>query len=111
MMPASPQLPAATAVPTAEPWWKFGHVWLVISGPAVVVVAGLVTAWIALSSPDPVVDADYYRRGIEINKTLAAEREKAAEAGLTEQERALSPAMQARNHAATPTGDLPAPRR
>ena len=22
-------------------WWKFGHVWLVIAGPAIVVVASL----------------------------------------------------------------------
>ncbi|MGA0570678.1 FixH family protein [Variovorax sp. VNK109] len=90
---ARPAIAAASPAKPAEPWWKFGHVWLVISGPAIVVVAGLVTAWIALSSPDPVVDADYYRKGIEINRTLA--------------ERSLSPAMHARNHAATPTDDLP----
>jgi hypothetical protein len=24
---------------SSAPWWKFGHVWLVISGPAIVVVA------------------------------------------------------------------------
>lgn len=71
------------------PWWKHGHVWLLISGPAAVVVAGIVTAWIAVVTNDPVVDADYYRRGIEINKQLARER-------------ALLPAMQGRNHAATP---------
>jgi hypothetical protein len=71
------------------PWWKHGHVWLLIAGPATVVVAGVLTAWIAVVKPDPVVDADYYRRGMEINKQLAAER-------------ALLPALQARNHAATP---------
>ncbi|MDF2466468.1 MAG: nitrogen fixation protein FixH, partial [Ramlibacter sp.] len=38
-----------------EPWWKFGHVWLVIAGPCVVVVAGFITAFIAMSSPDPVL--------------------------------------------------------
>ena len=71
------------------PWWKYGHVWLLISGPAAVVVAGLVTAWIAVTSPDPVVAQDYYRQGIDINKQLARER-------------AMLPAMQGRNHAATP---------
>jgi hypothetical protein len=71
------------------PWWKHGHVWLLIAGPAAVVLAGLVTAWIAVASPDPVVEEDYYRRGIEINRQLARER-------------ALMPATQARNHAATP---------
>ena len=72
------------------PWWKHGLVWLVISGPAVVVVAGIATVVIAVRQPDPVVAPDYYRRGIEINKTLAA-RDKAA-----------LPALQGRNHAATP---------
>ena len=71
------------------PWWKHGHVWLVISGPAIVVVAALVTAVIAVRGADPVVDADYYRHGVEINKALARER-------------ARMPALQGRNHAATP---------
>lgn len=72
------------------PWWRHGHVWLVIAGPAVVIVAGVVTILLAVRSPDPVVAEDYYRRGIEINKTLAA------------QDKTLLPAMQGRNHAATP---------
>ena len=42
--------PAATV-----PWWKFGHVWLVIAGPLIVIVAGFVTLWLAISRPDPVV--------------------------------------------------------
>ncbi|MDP3761466.1 MAG: FixH family protein [Ramlibacter sp.] len=75
--------------PSPEPWWKFGHVWLVIAGPCVVVVAGFVTAFIAMSSPDPVLTEDYYRRGVEIDKTLAKDK-------------AMMPALQGRNHAATP---------
>jgi uncharacterized protein len=73
----------------SAPWWKHGHVWLVIAGPAVVVVASIVTAVIAIRTDDPVVEADYYRRGIEINKTLARDR-------------AQLPALQGRNHAVTP---------
>ena len=73
----------------SAPWWRYGHVWLLISGPAAVVLAGLVTVWIAVRSPDPVVAQDYYRRGLEINQTLARQK-------------ALMPAMQGRNHAATP---------
>jgi hypothetical protein len=72
-----------------QPWWKHGHVWLLIAGPATVVVASLLTAWIAIVKADPVIEEDYYRRGIEINKQLA-------------QERAMLPAIQGRNHAATP---------
>lgn len=78
----------------SQPWWKYGHVWLLISGPAAVVVAGVITAWIALASPDPVVAGDYYRKGQEMNKELARQR-------------ALAPAMQGRNHAATSTADRP----
>lgn len=80
-----------SASPTQSgPWWKHGHVWLLIAGPAAVIVAGVATAVIAASAPDPVVAEDYYRRGIEINKTLAA------------RDKALMPAQQGRNHAATP---------
>ena len=73
----------------SAPWWRHGHVWLLIAGPAVVVVAGVATTFIALSHPDPVLAEDYYRRGIEINRTLARDK-------------ALIPALQGRNHAATP---------
>ena len=78
-----------TQDPKPAPWWRFPLVWMVIAGPAVVVVAGVATAFIAFRGADP-VEADYYRRGIEINKTLAADR-------------SHLPAVQGRNHAATPT--------
>lgn len=86
--------PPSTATPP-EPWWKFGHVWLVIAGPAIVVVAGFITLWLAISRPDPVVSEDYYRKGIEINSTL------------TTPEKSLAPAVKGRNHAATPAQDQP----
>jgi hypothetical protein len=70
-------------------WWRYGHVWLVISGPLVVVVAAVITAVIAFRSPDPVLAEDYYKRGIDMNKTLKTQE-------------GLAPAGQARNHAATP---------
>jgi len=72
-----------------RPWWRHAHVWLLIAGPAAVVVAGCVTAWIAVRGADPLVAYVYHRPGFEINRTLAAER-------------ALLPAQQGRNHAATP---------
>jgi hypothetical protein len=37
------------------PWWRVHMVWLVISGPAVVVVAAIVTAVIAIRGADPVI--------------------------------------------------------
>lgn len=79
------------AMTKAQPWWKHGFVWMILGGPAAVIVAGIATVVIAVRTPDPVVAADYYRRGIEINKTLAAK------------DKANLPALQGRNHAATPT--------
>jgi hypothetical protein len=88
------QVPVKAAT---KPWWHYGHAWLVFGGPAAVVLACIVTVYIAVVKQDPVVDQDYYRKGIEINKTLA--EPKAAES--LEEKNALEPAMRARNHAAT----------
>lgn len=78
-----------TSDPQALPWWKFGHVWLVIAGPGLVVVASFVTMYLAVVGQDPVVDVDYYRKGIEINQTL------------NDNPASLAPSKEARNHAAT----------
>ena len=78
----------------AKPWWKYGHVWLVIAGPAMVVVASFITLYLAVTRPDPVLDEDYYRKGMQINRTLA------------DNPASLAPAVKARNHAAT---GVPAP--
>jgi uncharacterized protein len=50
----TPQKPEADA---GTPWYRYPMVWLVIGGPAVVVVAGIVTAVIAYRGADPVVTA------------------------------------------------------
>jgi hypothetical protein len=60
------------------PWWRVRMLWLVIGGPLIVVMASVATLVIALANPDPVLP------------TGAAV------------ERAATPAVQARNHAATP---------
>ena len=78
-----------------KPWWKFLSVWLLLSGPALVVVAGLATAWIAIRGQDPVVDDNYYQNGLNINQRL------------THPQKSLAPALKARNHAATPASDQP----
>lgn len=70
------------------PWWNFGYVWLLISGPLLVIIASFITLYIAMNNPDPVID-NYYRKGMEINKTLNAQRDQ------------MAPAVQARNNAAT----------
>ncbi|MGB4813325.1 MAG: FixH family protein [Methylophilaceae bacterium] len=76
-------------VEDTKPWWKYGYVWLLISGPLIVVFAGFYTLYLAISRPDPVIDDNYYQHGIEINKTLDEQRD------------SMAPANQARNHAAT----------
>lgn len=79
----------------SQPWWKYGYVWLVISGPAVVVVAGFYTLWLAISSPNQVLTEGADRRKAEI--TQKAENKEVI----------LTPALKGRNHAATPISDRP----
>jgi uncharacterized protein len=69
-------------------WWQYGYVWLIIGGPLTVVIASFFTAYLAITRPDPAIE-DYYRKGMEINKTLDA------------QQNAMAPAVEARNHAQT----------
>lgn len=66
---------------TRTPWWRVGMVWLVLAGPLTVVVAGILTAVIAVRGADEVLDTR-------------------PEAGRADA--ALKPAVEARNHAATP---------
>ena len=61
------------------PWWKVKTMWLVVGGPATVVVAGFVTLFIAI-------------RGGDVPLRPTAEP----------QARTMTPAAQARNHVATP---------
>lgn len=75
-------MPRALANPsTATPWWHEKMMWLVVGGPATVVVAALATAVIAVRHADTLVPMD---------------------APVTTAAGSLTPAVQARNHAATP---------
>ena len=69
--------PASASQQPPVPWWREPMVWLVIGGPLVVVVAGVVTAVIAVRGADPVIKA-------EPDSRFEAQ-----------------PAVQGRNHAAT----------
>lgn len=64
------------------PWWREPMVWLVVSGPAVVVVAAIATGVIAWRGADALV----------IDPVVAK----------VPQASPLQPALAARNHAATP---------
>ncbi len=71
--------------PTTDgvPWWRVGTMWLVVGGPAAVVVAALVSGWVAMRHMDPLIDA-------------------LAPVAVDDHDPALAPAVKARNHAATP---------
>ena len=43
------------SAPAPRPWWRYGMVWFMLSGPAIVVVAGLATAVIAFRNADVVL--------------------------------------------------------
>ena len=72
----------------AKPWWSFGMVWMIIAGPAIVVVAGFATLYLAITIPDPVLPTE------ALNPRNAIENQQKLDA-------AMAPAIQARNHAAT----------
>ena len=80
-MSAQPTRTASNAQPA--PWWRHGMVWLVIGGPATVVVASLVTAVVAYKGADEVLVETASARAVPVQPT------------------GQTPAMQARNHAAT----------
>jgi hypothetical protein len=53
-----------------RPWHREPWPWILMAGPFVVVVAGLVTAWIAVKTSDGLVTEDYYKKGLVISQTL-----------------------------------------
>ena len=54
-----------------QPWYREPWPWLLMLGPFVVVVAGIVTAWLAVSSSDGLVTDDYYKKGLKADQTIA----------------------------------------
>lgn len=85
--------PASSFSPT--PWWKVPHMWLVVGGPAAVIVAGIATAVIAVRNPDPVLNKADYERDLAAAQALQGQARAEALAK-------MQPAHQARNHAASP---------
>lgn len=61
-----------------QPWYREPWPWLLMSGPAAVVVAGFVTLWLAIASDDGLVADDYYKQGLTINQTLLRDETAAA---------------------------------
>lgn len=71
-------------------WWKSGYAWLVFGGPAIVVVASLITVYIAVNGQDEVLSHEENEGQPMFKKAMTPE-----------EKNALEPAIKARNHAAT----------
>lgn len=59
---------------TPPPWYKQFWPWLLISIPAATAIAGFATIWIASSEPVALVNDDYYKEGLAVNRDLAKDR-------------------------------------
>lgn len=66
----------------ALPWYRQTWPWILMAGPAVVIVAAIFTAYLAVVSNDGLVDDDYYKQGLAINQDTARD-EAAVRKGLT----------------------------
>ena len=74
---------STTSVPArAAPWYRHPWPWILMAGPAFVVVGGAYATWLAASTSDGLVADDYYKRGMAINRTLAR-NDYSVKAGLT----------------------------
>jgi hypothetical protein len=80
-----------TVEKASDPWWKHGFVWMVIAGPAIVVVAGFVTLYLAMSRPNEIISDDSYLQARQSDQSIEARRKESSQA----------PAILGRNHAAT----------
>lgn len=54
----------------AAPWYREPWPWLLMAGPLLVIVAGGVTTWLAVSTSDGLVTENYYRQGLAMHRTL-----------------------------------------
>lgn len=66
-------------------WWQHPIMWLVVGGPAVVVVASMLTVALAIRYPETIIDD-------RAHMAVAASKQDSA---------AMMPAIKARNHATT----------
>lgn len=72
--PAHTASAAIDAERETAPWFRHRWPWLLMTGPAAVVVAGAITGWLAWAQQDAVVVDDYYRQGKAINQDLRRDR-------------------------------------
>ena len=80
------QTPSSAPSTDRKPWYRYPYVWLVIAGPAIVVVAAVYTGYVAYRDADGLVDK-YSKPHDQVNVQSAAET-------------SMLPANQGRNQAA-----------
>lgn len=71
MSPAESAGATLDAAQAPRPWYHEPWPWVLIGLPATAVVASVLSAILALDGADPVVDDNYYQRGLEVNRDLA----------------------------------------
>jgi len=54
-----------------RPWYREFWPWFLMAMPAAAVVGGIITLRIAANTDDGVVEDDYYKQGLAINRVLA----------------------------------------
>jgi hypothetical protein len=74
--------PAAMNAIDKGPWYKEPWPWILMTGPIIVIIAGVITAIIAIKTSDGLVTEDYYKKGLAANQTIARS-DQATKLGLT----------------------------
>jgi len=59
------------------PWYRNRWPWLLMLGPFAVIVAAMITLWLALRSNDGLVADDYYKQGLAVNQVTSRDRQAA----------------------------------
>ncbi len=64
-----------SSINMTTPWYRQFWPWFLISFPLIAVIAGIATVVIAVKTDDGLVNDDYYKTGLAINKVLDREVE------------------------------------
>lgn len=65
----------------AAPWYREPWPWLLMLGPLIVIIAGVITAYLAVVTSDGLVEDDYYKQGLTVNRRTERDQ-RAAELGV-----------------------------
>jgi len=74
-------------------WYREPWPWIIMAPPAVAVIAGAITLWLAVSTSDGLVADDYYKRGLAINQEIRRDQvviERGLAAGVERRDGVLS---------------------